>query len=243
MQEGQRAAAAADRERSRAAALEAQLKDARGRIGVLEERLAVRAKAPPAPAAAPEQPVGLGPATRLLDAAETKAAWLVEMRTAQRIDMLAFTFDLEDVVEEMIAARVRKVEVRAIFDKRQAYGNTTRRMKGALKRMAAYGVEVRTVAGFDLAGVYRGYVAGDGVQHSKILATEASLIIGSCNWTTSSQANREWDVQIQLNKSGLNEVKRRYDELWSEAQIFNLAEAEETQMKGASRRRSPTPTS
>ena len=44
----------------------------------------------------------------------------MEMRAAQRIDLLAFTFDLEEVVEELIAARVRKVEVRALFDKRQA---------------------------------------------------------------------------------------------------------------------------
>ena len=178
----------------------------------------------------------MGPVTRLLNAAETKAAWLVEMRAAKRINLLAFTFDLEDVIEEMIAARVRKVEVRAIFDKRQAYGSSTRRMKGALKRMAAYGVEVRTVSGFNLSGVYHGYVAGNGVLHAKVLATEASLIVGSCNWTTASQGNHEWDVQIRLNENGLTEVRQRYDELWAEAQAFDLAEAE-AQTEG--RRRSP----
>ena len=240
MQEGQRAAAAAERERARAAALEAQLQEARSRIGVLEGQLAARAPAAPAPAQAPEPPVGLGPVTRLLDAAETKAAWLVEMRAAKRINLLAFTFDLEDVIEEMIAARVRKVEVRAIFDKRQAYGSATRRMKGALKRVAAYGVEVRTISGFELSGVYHGYVAGSGVLHAKALVTETSLIVGSCNWTTASQANREWDVQIQLNEAGQAEVKRRYDELWAEAQAFDLAEAEAQGEGSAGRRRSPS---
>ena len=190
-----------------------------------------------APAPEPAPPAGLGHVGRLLDAAETKAAWLTELRAAQRIDMLAFTFDLEDVVEELIAARVRKVEVRALFDKRQAYGNATRRMKGALRRMAAYGVEVRTISGFELAGVYHGYVAGSGVLHAKVLATEASLIVGSCNWTTASQANQEWDVQVQLNESGLAEVKRRYDKLWAAGQAFDLAEAE-AQVEG--RRRSPS---
>ena len=110
-------------------------------------------------------------------------------------------------------------------------------MKGSLKRMAAYGVEVRTLSGFDLSGAYRAYVAGNGALHAKVLATEATLIVGSCNWTTASQANREWDVQIQLSENGLAEVQRRYDELWAEAQAFDLAEAE-TQMEG--RRRSPS---
>ena len=45
------------------------------------------------------------------------------------------------------------------------------------------------ISSFSLAGVYSGYVAGSGVLHAKVLVTEASMIIGSCNWTTASQGN------------------------------------------------------
>ena len=38
--------------------------------------------------------------------------------------------------------------------------------------------------------------------------------------------NREWGVLVQLNESGLAAVRQRYDELWAEAQAFDVAVAE-----------------
>eukprot|EP00969_Alexandrium_andersonii_P021710 950545-Alexandrium_andersonii.AAC.1 len=78
---------------------------------------------------------------RFLDAPGTKEAWLQALRGCKSAFLLAYTFDLEEIVEELIAARVKQSVVRLIVDKRTAGSGQTKRMKPALARLVSYGVQ------------------------------------------------------------------------------------------------------
>ena len=82
-------------------------------------------------------------------------------------------------------------------------------MKGALQRLEAQGVEVRVLAGFPLRGAYgTTAVRGDGIMHCKVLLADGVLMAGSCNWTTSSQANHELTVRVELSEEGQREARQ-----------------------------------
>ena len=50
-------------------------------------------------------------------------------------------------------------------------------------------------------------VAGTGIQHAKTLLADDFLIIGSCNWTTSSRANSELGALVHLTPRGAQLVR------------------------------------
>ena len=100
-----------------------------------------------------------------------------------------------------------------------------------LQRMMAHGVRVLRRAGSDLTAAYRadGRSAGRGsgrrgAMHSKLMLADRVLIIGSTNFTTSSQANVEVSVRTSLSIEEAAEVKRRIFEVFDGADPFELRE-------------------
>ena len=55
-------------------------------------------------------------------------------------------------------------------------------------------------------------VSGQGIQHAKSALVGDELIVGSCNWTTSSRSNYELGVLIRLRESSVAQVKAVFEE-------------------------------
>ena len=97
-------------------------------------------------------------------------------------------------------------------------------MLASLEAMRFSGTEISLADGKDIQGEYRTVgrhvPPGRGIQHSKTLfvadnadfSGENYLIIGSCNWTTSSRCNYELSSLIQLDRDG---AKRHPDTVMS----------------------------
>ena len=105
-------------------------------------------------------------------------------------------------------------------------GADTKGMKGAALQLGAAGVEVRVKAGKDLSAVYsrsRKPVFGSGIMHSKFLRVGNSVVVGSTNFTTSSQANVETSVLIQLSADGLDAFRARFVQEWDGAVAYATA--------------------
>ena len=56
-----------------------------------------------------------------------------------------------------------------------------------------------------------------GIQHSKTLIVDIRMLVGSCNWTTSSRSNLERTALIQVQSSALEEMMAEHDRVWSSA--------------------------
>ena len=81
-----------------------------------------------------------------------------------------------------------------------------------LQELASQGVDVRVLVGtaydVEYRAVQRPTFGGVGLQHSKAVHTDVGTIVGSCNFTTASRANRELGVLLQLDAKEV-EVQRR----------------------------------
>ena len=49
------------------------------------------------------------------------------------------------------------------------------------------------------------------MHHAKGIVVDDHMLVGSCNYTTSSQCNREVGVAAQLNRGGRRMVEELYD--------------------------------
>ena len=165
----------------------------------------------------------LGQAEAFYDAAATRQACRQEIEGAKEVvELLAYTFDLEDIVEALVAARARRIVVRACFDAKQAAGASTRRTRGAIQRLEAHGVEIRVVSGKPLQDAYgTTVVQGVGIMHCKCLLADRCFLAGSCNWTTSSQANHEMTVKVRLSEAGFRLVSERMAALFAAGRPFD----------------------
>eukprot|EP00974_Lingulodinium_polyedra_P102227 9898899-Lingulodinium_polyedra.AAC.1 len=117
--------------------------------------------------------------------------------------LTAFTLDREDLGDALVALRKLGGTVRVLVDERNTLTGQTQGQLPLVRRLAAWGVEVRTCKGESCAPhlvaagrTPHGYL---GVQHSKTMvichdkeeAKRGIMIVGSTNWTTSSRSNRE----------------------------------------------------
>ena len=128
--------------------------------------------------------------------------------------LTCYTFDVEAITIDVQEATRRDVKTTVIVDHRTSLGNGTRDMLASLKAMRFSGTQISLADGKDIQGVYatvgRHVPPGRGIQHSKTLfvadnadfSGENYLIIGSCNWTTSSRCNYELSSLIQLSTDG-----------------------------------------
>ena len=88
---------------------------------------------------------------------------------------------------------------------------------------------MRTTQGLSIAEEYRavgrsvgGHILGK--QHSKTVLVDDWLLIGSCNWTTSSRSNLERDALIQLAGEDIDIVHEDYDRNWLRGKDVTLEE-------------------
>ena len=56
-----------------------------------------------------------------------------------------------------------------------------------------------------------------GAHHGKFIRVDDKFVVGSTNFTRSSQCNRETAVEIHLNASGVERVTAHFLELWSDS--------------------------
>ena len=107
-------------------------------------------------------------------------------------------------------------------------GNSTKGMKGQALRLGAAGVEVRVRTGRDLRTVYTRSrkSMGSGIMHSKFLRVGGTVVVGSTNFTTSSQANVETSVSLLLNELGVQTFRARFVTEWDGAKSYAQALAD-----------------
>lgn len=221
---------------SRVREAEDQSKEAKLKVQALEERIrvlegevsAARLEISLAAAAAPTASLGFW--EDLLAAGPAKARWLAEIERARGfVRVMAFTYDLADISEALTAARRRKLVVEVALDR----GNSLKcvNARPVLQQMMAYGVQVRVVSGRPLQEAYvhagPGRLAGlFGILHAKVLWTEQALMIGSCNFTTASQANVELVAVLKANDAGAKRMLETFAAVWDVGSPYNEAAAE-----------------
>ena len=199
-----------------------RLRDAVRHEGSLREwKYAAIADAPSSSSAAdlgvavqdgPKEP-GLGKVVEFLDGVSSQER-AIEMITKAKefVILFAFTFDRADVAHALLAAQARGCKVAVGVDKRWTLNGKTRDQLSRLQELASQGVDVRVLVGtaydVEYRAVQRPTFGGVGLQHSKAVHTDVGTIVGSCNFTTASRANRELGVLLQLDAKEV-EVQRR----------------------------------
>ena len=136
--------------------------------------------------------------------AHDRAIELLQGQPGGTVSMSAFSFDQPALVEELQKYEGR---VKILADFSQTSGRTKLQFQ-SLKRLERAGVGVRLGKGSSVRDAYvndgRGAVGGGlrGIQHGKVFVLvtkegEAFGLVGSCNWSTSSRANREFGLEVQ----------------------------------------------
>lgn len=112
------------------------------------------------------------------------------------IQMLAYAFQAPDIMQALVAAKHRGVDVRVVIDKKRNQGKTS---KSAMDYVTANGVELRTNDHFHL-------------HHDKTIIVDGSTVeTGSFNFAASAEtANSENVVVIR----DMPEVARQYLAHW-----------------------------
>ena len=123
----------------------------------------------------------------------------------------AYSFDQPGMVRVLKEALEKGCRVHLVTDQSQATGKTKAQLQ-VLKELQSSGARVRLVTGNSVNAAYEGDGRGvkvggkiKGLHHAKTLlcmgpSGSARLVIGSCNFTTSSKANREAGVVIQCKE-------------------------------------------
>ena len=148
-------------------------------------------------------------------------------KASHEVVLTAYTFDVAAVVEALSKAASRGVQVKVYVDRDHALRGTTMNMPARLSELVDAGVEVR---------LCRGAKGGSGIQHSKTLQCDQILIIGSTNWTNSSQSNQEVSVAYCMNAEGLRAHTKRIEEMRESSEVFSEAAAREAIENRAERR-------
>ena len=60
-------------------------------------------------------------------------------------------------------------------------------------------------------------------MHSKLMLADRLLILGSTNYTTSSQANVEFAARVELDAAEAADTKRRVERVLEEAEPYETA--------------------
>ena len=162
-------------------------------------------------------------------------------KAGMMIVVLAFTYDLRELSEALIAASERGVGVQVIADYRSTLGGSTRDQVQRLRALRAAGIGVLLASGISIQEEYaaenRAVRPGQGIQHSKVLRMDKYVIVGSANWTTSSKCNIETSALIQLEQEGIREFDRRVELILKRSTpLTDEIETEATRRRAASTR-------
>ena len=171
---------------------------------------------------------GLGVREAFLDATGTKAQWLSTLALERtEAGMTCYTFDLDGVIDALIGVKLRDpgqpARVRIIADDVHTHGS---KEAGQLfARAQGRGVEVRVGRGPALrTGCVKArpdnpMLDKEGGHHAKVLfgVSTQTAVIGSCNFTTSSQCNVELSAKVSLSPSGTDQILAWFDRLWNDA--------------------------
>ena len=139
----------------------------------------------------------------------TKAA---SFSSVGRIILIACWYDLEDVTRALISCKESGHSPIVYVDHRNTLGNTARDQLVRLLELRSNGIPVRVVKGHLMKEAYeadgRSSIGGRGLLHAKALIIDDFLMLGSTNWTTSSKANHEMSVLLELNREGHAQVDK-----------------------------------
>ena len=152
---------------------------------------------------------------------------LDRLPTGADATLFGYTFDHPRIADRMTAAACRGVDVTMYLNTEEVDGEKERtRTPSVLLRMlggcreagdgSEHRLRVRKLRGCSLSSVYSGWARPlanrncykQGAQHSKVFSAGRFLIIGSTNWTVSSEANQELSVLLYIEPSG-NELRAR----------------------------------
>ena len=162
-----------------------------------------------------KKPLGL--VSDILRSSDTLRSWVRYIEGANEIVLAwMYTFDLDIVATSMEAARRRGAKVQILGDKRTSKG--TKGTAALYARLKKNGVSVHVREGTPLSDHY---VTGNsatnisvkqnsGIMHSKVLVCDNTMLIGSCNFTTSSQCNWETVVMVNLSVEGRKSIEETF---------------------------------
>ena len=171
---------------------------------------------------------GLGVAERFLTAAQTIQRICGVLRSeSEFVGVHCYTFDLSEVMDALIAARLRGATVRVLADEQKT--RCSKATGQAFARGISRGVQVRIARGSPLEEVYVNARPGRfenqcGGSHAKVLfARQAGVVlIGSTNLTQGSMANAELTAQISTNTMGMQQLSDWFQERWSHGVDFDF---------------------
>ena len=155
------------------------------------------------------------------------ARYLIQQCT-KSIQMLVFTFDLIDIVNDLIETARRGIAVEVFADRRSSLGTATRDQYIRIKSLHDAGITVQLATGVDIQEEYnrigRRVRPGTGILHAKcLLMDEKYLIAGSANWTTSSRNNTELSLLLKMYGHGISGWQSTLDSLRDRSEVFGEA--------------------
>ena len=129
-----------------------------------------------------------------------KMAVYLITKAVKNIIMTVYTYDLLVIGDALKSAAGRGVKVEVIADYGHTLTGTTVAMVERMKGLLESGVHVVLT---------KGASGNSGIQHSKTLLSDEHVIVGSCNWTTSSRSNQEMSILVALNDAGMSSWQER----------------------------------
>jgi hypothetical protein len=139
----------------------------------------------------------------------------------------AYSFDQPDVVEAVRSAASRGCDTYLVCDRSQASGKTKQQLQ-VLKELRSVGTKVKLASGLGVNQAYRSDGRSvrvgsrlQGLHHAKSVmiwchpGDKVDMLVGSCNFTTSSKANKEASIGISVNSG--TELVRRWESAFEEA--------------------------
>ncbi|CAK9002134.1 Retrovirus-related Pol polyprotein from transposon 412 [Includes: Protease [Durusdinium trenchii] len=171
--------------------------------------------------------------------AQVRAVELLQQYPKASVRVTAYSFDQPDMVEVI---KGHQGFVRILVDAGMTHESRTKMQLQSLMMLRNAGHRIRVCRGRSLSKAYaedsRSTTAGSGlkgIQHSKTCFVEngkvGHLVVGSCNWTTSSKANRESGVVItaDVDHRVFQAFKEHFEEDWEESQVFDEADFQSSQ--------------
>ena len=125
-----------------------------------------------------------------------KLACYLMSRSEVEVVLTAFTFDYEEVCQALVKAAARGVRVELYVDRNHTLTDATVMQPAQLSSLRKQGVVV-----YLTSSAQRG-----GIQHSKTILCDDTLLVGSTNWTNSSRSNHELSLAVSLSPEGKDET-------------------------------------
>ena len=143
---------------------------------------------------------GMGVCRALLDALRTQERATELLQAGRLAQVMAYTFDVEEIVEGLVGLKRRGGSVAVLVDRKFANNGRCRGQYAALARLQAEGIPV-----FASDGQNRRSFGG--AMHTKAIRVDQTLLVGSCNWTGASRGNFELGTEIDLSDTGRREFE------------------------------------